>query len=89
MHSRMLAVLDEGDSVEFGDGGEGQDFAIRPIKRKIHKGVRGEIGRGRVRAGRQDDSPSTFETGRYYSPIQSRQRSQRHKNGDKTKSKIC
>ena len=61
MHSRMLAVLDEGDSVEFGGGGEGQDFAIRPIKRKIHKGVRGEIGRGRLRAGRQDDSPSTFE----------------------------
>ena len=39
MHSRMLALEDEGDSVEFGGGGEGRDFARRPIKRKIHKGV--------------------------------------------------
>ena len=44
----MLEVEDEGDSVEFGGGGEGRDFAIRPIKRKIHKGVKGK----RAAAGR-------------------------------------
>ena len=40
----MLEVEDEGDSVEFGGGGEGRDFARRPIKRKIHKGVKGGTG---------------------------------------------
>ena len=44
MHSRMLALEDEGDSVEFEGGGEGRDFARRPIKRKIHKGVKGGTG---------------------------------------------
>ena len=48
MHSRMLALEDEGDSVEFEGGGEGRDFARRPIKRKIHKGVKGGTG-GRTR----------------------------------------
>ena len=44
---------DEGDSVEFGEGGEGQDFARRPIKRKIHKGVEPGEKSGGAQAERQ------------------------------------